>query len=57
MPVSAAGPLAQGPYSNLIQINGPDYMNWYMNSLAPSLDVMVQDDSSVTMIEVTYFYY
>jgi hypothetical protein len=55
--LGGAGPLAQGPYSNLIQINGPDYMNWYMNSLAPSLDVMVQDDSSVTMIEVTYFYY
>ncbi|TAJ85123.1 MAG: hypothetical protein EPO10_23720 [Reyranella sp.] len=55
--LASAGPLAQGPYSNGFQLNGPDYMNWYLNSLAPSLDIMVQDDSSVTMIEVTYFYY
>jgi hypothetical protein len=55
--LAGAGPLPQGPYSNFFQINGPDYMNWWLNSLAPSLDIMVQDDSSVTMIEVTYFYY
>ena len=52
------GPLPNGgTYSQLIQVNGPDYMNWYMNALVPSLDVMVQEDSSVAMVEVTYFYY
>lgn len=56
--LGAFGPLPNGgSYSQLIQINGSSYMSWYMNSLVPSLDVMVQDDSSVTMIEVTYFYY
>jgi hypothetical protein len=55
--LAGQSPLPQGPYSNAFQIDGPAYMSWYMAALAPSLDVMVQDDTSVSMIEVTYFYY
>lgn len=47
---------AQGPYSNMFQLNGLDYMNRYLNSFAPLLDIMIQGGSSVTMIKGTYFY-
>jgi hypothetical protein len=50
-------PLPAGPYSQSFQIGGADYNAWYMNALVPWIDVMVQDDSSVGMIEVRYFYY
>lgn len=55
--LGGAGPLAAGPYSQGFQIGGHDYNDWYMNALVPWIDVMVQDDSSVSMIEVRYFYY
>lgn len=47
---------AQGRDNNMFQLNGPDYMNRYLNSFAPSLGIMIQGGSSVTMIKGTYFY-
>lgn len=55
--VPAGGPLAQGPLNMLFTIEGPAWMGWYMASLVPSFDVMVQDDTTVNSIEVTYYYY
>lgn len=49
--------LPNGPYSNTFTIGGQAWMNWYLASLAPSLDVLVQDDTTVTSIVVTYYYY
>jgi hypothetical protein len=55
--LGGAGPLPNGAYSASFAINGPNWMNWYMASLVPSLDVMVQDDTTINSIVVTYYYY
>lgn len=56
--LASVGPIGPvGPFSNGIMIEGPAYMSWYMGSLVPSLDVLVQDDSTISQVEVTYFYY
>jgi hypothetical protein len=46
-----------GPYSSGFMIEGPAYMTWYLNSLAPTLDVFAQDDTTINQIQVTYFWY
>jgi hypothetical protein len=49
--------LPQGPYSSGFMIEGPAYMNWYLATPNPYLDVLVQDDTQIDSVSVTYFYY
>lgn len=46
-----------GPYSSGFMIEGPAFMTWYLNSLAPTLDVFAQDDTTINQVQVTYFWY
>lgn len=53
----STAPLPQGAYSSGFMIEGPAYMNWYLASPNPWIDVMVQDDTQVDAVSVTYFFY
>ena len=56
--LASVGPLTPaGAFTKVLSINGPTWMNWYMASLVPSFDVMVQDDTTVNSVEVTYYWY
>lgn len=53
----SAPQLPLGPFNHTLVIDGPTYMNWYLASSAPTLDIYMQDDSMINSIQVTYFVY
>lgn len=46
-----------GAFTKTISITGASYSSWLMAAPNPSLDIVVQDDTTVNAIKVTYYTY
>lgn len=55
--LASAPPLPMGPFNHTLVIDGPAYTAWHLATPTPTLDVYMQDDSTITSIQITYFVY
>ena len=53
----SAPQLPMGPFNHTLVIDGPAYTAWHLATPTPTLDVYMQDDSTINSIVITYFVY